>query len=110
MTRAMLRPLLERCGYEVLAGVGTAVEALQVVVTYQPELLLLDLVLPAMSGEDVIAAVQTGAPACQIVIFSSFDASSAIRNGALFVVPKGETKKLEATLMSMATRMTGVAV
>lgn len=110
MTRTYLRSLLERCGYEVLAGVGTAVEALQLAVTYQPDVLVLDLSLPAMSGEEVIESVRQAAPNCAIVIFSSFDPSAAIRNGALYIVPKGETTRLETTLLLVAERAGGVAV
>jgi two-component system nitrogen regulation response regulator GlnG len=98
MTRKILRAVAERCGYEVLAGVETAVEALQMASTYQPDVLLLDLVLPNMSGEDIVAPIRNAAPACAIIVCSSYDPSAAIRNGALYVVPKGSTEKLETTL------------
>lgn len=104
MTRQILRTLAERCGYEVLAGVGSAIEALQVVATYTPDVLLLDLVLPNMSGEDIVAPVRAAAPNCAVVICSSYDPAAAIRNGALFVVPKGALEKLESTLKMLAKR------
>jgi len=98
MTRQILRHVAERCGYEVIGGVETAVEALQMVSSYQPDVLLLDLVLPNMSGEDIVAPILQAAPDCSIIVCSSYDPSAAIRNGALLVVPKGSTEKLESTL------------
>ncbi|MEY2470298.1 MAG: two-component system, OmpR family, sensor kinase [Actinomycetota bacterium] len=107
MSRQLARAALERCGYEVLAGVGTALEALQLVMTYQPDVLMLDLVLPAMNGEDIVIPIQRGAPDCTIVISSSHDPSAAIHNGASYIVPKGQTKRLEDVLTMLAARLTG---
>ena len=58
MTRQLDRGMFEKAGYEVLAGVGTAIEALDLVLTYQPDVLLLDLVLPGMSGEDILPSLK----------------------------------------------------
>jgi len=107
MSRQLARSALERCGFEVLAGVGTALEALQLVMTYQPDVLMLDLVLPAMSGEDIVIPIQRGAPDTTIVISSSHDPSAAIHNGASYIVPKGQTKRLEEVLTMLAARITG---
>ena len=109
MTRSIERAVLERAGFEIMAEVGTAIEALQLCLNYRPDVLLLDLVLPAMSGEDVIPAINSGAPDTTIIIVSSFDPSAAIHAGARFVVPKTSNKELEALLVSIAARPTGVA-
>lgn len=104
MTRSIERSVLERAGYDVMAEVGTAIEALQLCLNFRPDVLLLDLVLPAMSGEDVIPAINTGAPDTTIIIVSSFDPSAAVHAGARFVVPKTSNKELESLLVTLAAR------
>lgn len=110
MTRQIFRAVAERCGFEVIAGVGSAIEALQVAVQFAPDVLLLDLSLPNMSGEDIVAPIRAAAPNCSIVICSSYDPSAAVRAGALYVVPKGSTEALEATLNALRTQKAAVAV
>ena len=104
MSRQIFRAVAERCGYEVLAGVDSAIDALQLVTRFKPDVLMLDLSLPNMSGEEIVVPVRTVAPDCAIVICSSYDPAAAIRNGAVFVVPKGSTEQLEAMLNSLKMR------
>ncbi|MBA2607796.1 MAG: response regulator [Actinobacteria bacterium] len=110
MTRKIFRAVAERCGYEVIAGVESAIEALQAVAAYRPDVLLLDLVLPHMSGEDIVAPIREVAPGCTIVICSTYDPAAAIRNGAVFVVPKGSNEKLESTLNILKARRAAAGV
>ncbi len=110
MTRQIFRAVAQRCGYEVIAGVESAIEALQVVAAYRPDVLLLDLVLPHMSGEDIVAPIREAAPNCTIVICSTYDPAAAIRNGALYVVPKGSNEKLESTLNMLKARRAATGV
>lgn len=103
MSRQIARAVFEKAGYRVLAGVGTALEALDMVLDHQPDVLLLDLVMPGMSGEEILPAIRSGSPDTQVVIYSSYDPTYAVRNGALFVVTKGQHAKLEATVERLAT-------
>lgn len=103
MSRQIARAVFEKAGYRVLAGVGTALEALDVVLDHQPDVLLLDLVMPGMSGEEILPAIKSGSPDTQVVIYSSYDPTYAVRNGALFVVAKGQHAKLEATVERLMT-------
>jgi CheY-like chemotaxis protein len=102
MSRQIARAVFEKAGYRVLAGVGTALEALDMVLDHQPDVLLLDLVMPGMSGEEILPALRAGSPETQIIIYSSYDPTYAVRNGALFVVSKGQHSKLEATIERLA--------
>ena len=54
MSRQIARAIFEKAGFRILAGVGTALEALDMVLDHQPDVLLLDLVMPGMSGEEIL--------------------------------------------------------
>ena len=103
MSRQIARAVFEKAGYRILAGVGTALEALDMVLDHHPDVLLLDLVMPGMSGEEILPAIKSGSPETQVVIYSSYDPTYAVRSGALFVVSKGQHGKLEATVERLAT-------
>ena len=102
MSRQIARAVFEKAGYRILAGVGTALEALDMVLDHHPDVLLLDLVMPGMSGEEILPAIKSGSPETQVVIYSSYDPTYAVRSGALFVVSKGQHGKLEATVERLA--------
>ena len=69
--RASARRLLELTGYDVVAEAGDGASGLALVRALQPELVLLDVALPDMSGFDVADALVGGPSA--IVLVSSRD-------------------------------------
>ncbi|MBM4381026.1 MAG: response regulator transcription factor [Deltaproteobacteria bacterium] len=76
--------------------VGTALsgeEALQLVAKVKPDVLLLDLGLPRMSGLEVTRAVKASHPAVEILIFTIFDEEEkvleAVKAGASGYLLKG---------------------
>lgn len=71
--RASARRLLEVAGYDVVAEAGDGASGLALVRELEPELVLLDVALPDMSGFDVADAL-AGGP-CAIVLVSSRDPS-----------------------------------
>ena len=102
MSRQVARAIFEKAGYTVLAGVGTALEALDTVLAHRPDVLLLDLVMPGMSGEEILPSIKASCPETQVIIFSSYDPTYAVKSGAMFVVSKGQHAKLEATIERLA--------
>lgn len=104
MSRQLARGLLTAAGFDVIAGVGTAVDALQVVMTHKPDVLVLDLGLPGMSGETIIPAIRDAVPHCAVVVCSAFDMTKAIQLGAVYVAMKGAHKELETMLSALALR------
>jgi CheY-like chemotaxis protein len=54
---AVLTEVIRREGHEV-RSVGTAEEAIDVARTFRPQLLFLDLVMPGMSGNDLLRALR----------------------------------------------------
>ena len=93
--RFMHRLVLEEDGRVVIVGeAADGIEAVEVVLATQPDVLLLDLALPIMDGLQVIPVVRERSPATQIVIVSGFSAARlaplAIDLGAVAYLEKGE--------------------
>jgi DNA-binding NarL/FixJ family response regulator len=100
LTRRVVREVVERCGYEVLAGVDNAMDALSLVLDHHPDVLVLDLVLPGVSGEEIIAAIQDSTPT-KVIVHSSFDPRHAVKSGARLFASKGNSKVLERMLLKV---------
>lgn len=69
--RASARRLLELTGYDVVAEAGDGASGLALARDLEPELVLLDVALPDMSGLDVANALAAGPSA--VVLVSSRD-------------------------------------
>jgi DNA-binding NarL/FixJ family response regulator len=87
LVRRILRDALEGDGFCVVAEAGTGREAAELVVHYQPDLLVLDLVMPDGDGIDVIRRVRAvGTETPIVVLTASADdeaALQALRAGAV---------------------------
>lgn len=69
--RELLRQSLEaRAGFEVVGEAGDGAEAVAVVERCQPDVVVLDLGLPDLSGLDVIPRIRVVAPAARVVVFT----------------------------------------
>jgi DNA-binding NarL/FixJ family response regulator len=93
LLRAGLRARLERePGIAVVGEADTAERAVLMVRRLQPDLILLDLLLPRKSGYDVIPELAEVAPQAKILVVSSQAAPSSVRRaltaGAAGYVPK----------------------
>jgi DNA-binding NarL/FixJ family response regulator len=86
--------LLKEAGLGVCGQAGNAAEALRLVGSLQPDLVLVDIGLPGRDGLDLVLDIRARANACGILIFSMFDenlyAESALRAGAQGYVMKHE--------------------
>jgi DNA-binding NarL/FixJ family response regulator len=93
LLRAGLRSRLEQePGIEVAGEAGTAEQAAVAARTLQPDLILLDLLLPRKSGYDAIPELLAVAPNAKILVVSSQAAPSSVRRalgaGAAGYLPK----------------------
>lgn len=71
VTRKRLVSLLQgHDGYTVTAAVDCAERALELIVDQPPEIVILDLGLPGMSGVTAIKAIKKLAPAVEILVFT----------------------------------------
>ena len=100
--RRLLRALLEAEGHEVREA-GSAEEGLLAAETVPPEAILLDLMLPGMSGLDALPRFADVAPGAPVVMMSGqatlSDAVEATRRGAFHFLEKPLTP--EAVLVTL---------
>jgi two-component system OmpR family response regulator len=69
LVRAMLKDFLTTVGDEV-ATTASGAEALETVRTFQPDVMIVDMVMPGMSGEDVLDAVRRAGLAVPVILIS----------------------------------------
>ena len=91
--RFLLRELLESSGaYDVAAVARDGQEAVEIALQVQPEVAVLDLAMPRLSGLEAAAELRRLLPDCRIVIHSSYSAAmmgqQAIDAGADVYVEK----------------------
>jgi DNA-binding NarL/FixJ family response regulator len=79
--------------FRVVAAVGSAEEALAIVGSDRPNVILLDLELPGLAGVEAIPRLIEASPAAQVLVFTAYDTDErvlgAIRAGAKGYLLKG---------------------
>jgi DNA-binding NarL/FixJ family response regulator len=93
LVRAGIRALLDRNkDIKVVAEAGNGAETVQLVRDAKPDLVLLDITMPDLSGLDVLEELQRGFPEVRVIILTIHDnpayAVSALRAGADGYLPK----------------------
>ena len=79
--RHLLSEFFSRQGRTVRAA-QNGEEAVAIAATFQPELVLLDLLMPGMSGADILRALKQLAPPPKVVMLSGADQEDVVK-GAL---------------------------
>jgi two-component system NarL family response regulator len=94
LTRTALAGLLSQNGFDVVAQAGSGEEAIALARDLHPDLVLLDLSMPEMSGLEALPRVRQAAPGAEVVVLTaSEDEGSllgAIRGGAAGYLLKSE--------------------
>jgi DNA-binding NarL/FixJ family response regulator len=94
LTRAALTGLLEQNGFKVVAEAEDGGDAIEHARQLQPDLVLLDLLMPGVGGLEALPRLRAAAPDCEVVVLtaSGCDDSllSAIRGGAAGYLLKSE--------------------
>ena len=90
--RALARAMLERDGFEVVGEAVDGAETLTAVAQTRPDVVLLDVQLPDVSGFEIARALREGAAAPVVVMISTRDAADfgrrLERSGARGFIPK----------------------
>ena len=91
--RSLMRTLLEREGFEIVGEAGDGVEAIDLAVRTQPDILLLDLAMPTLDGLEALPRIRAEAPRTKVVVLSGFQAAQigdeARQGGAHAYIEKG---------------------
>jgi DNA-binding NarL/FixJ family response regulator len=106
--RDMLCFILKRePNFEIVGEAGSGLQALQVCADVRPDLMILDLILPELTGTEVIRRMSEAHPAVRVLIYSgTFNQSLIIE--ALKCRPHGFVDKSE-TLQSLRDAIATVA-
>lgn len=73
VVRAGLRSLLEeQDGFRVVAEASTGEEAVQKAQEYHPEIAVLDIRMPGLSGIDACRKIIEGVPGCRVIMLTSY--------------------------------------
>ena len=83
--REWLRDFLSSQGYEV-AAVATGAQLLDAVPTFQPDVIVVDMVMPGFSGTDVLAALRRGGLTMPVILISGHEIT--VREGFFGVLNK----------------------
>ena len=109
--RDALEQDLVQAGYDVVAAIGDGETALRLAPAIRPEVVLMDLQLPGISGVETAAALVRQDPSRRVLMFSASgeDASviAAVKVGALGYLVKSATRS--ELLRAVARTEAGVA-
>jgi CheY-like chemotaxis protein len=96
--RGVVRGVLERAGFQVIAEVGVMPDLLEVAAAARPQVVVLDMALPGVSGLEGIDALRARSPDSRIVMFSAFELEASQRAGVDAFVLKPDFEALERTV------------
>src|SRR5215831_21054701 len=92
--RAAVRNLLESRGWAVCADVGNGREAVSLALSFKPDIVILDIEMPILSGLDAARQISKAMPGIEILIFTMHDTKylvvEAVKAGARGYVLKSE--------------------
>ena len=94
LTRDALAGLLTANGFDVVGHAGGGAEAIERAAELRPDLVLLDLSMPGLSGLETLPRLRQAAPSCEVVVLTASGTEenllAAIRGGAAGYLLKSE--------------------
>ncbi|HEX6187535.1 MAG TPA: response regulator transcription factor [Pyrinomonadaceae bacterium] len=108
LVRAGIRALIEgKPGIEVIAETGDGEEALRMIAELRPNLVLLDITIPALNGFEVLEQITKQYPQTRVIILTVHEgteyAMRALRSGAAGYLPKSAASiELEDAISAVA--------
>lgn len=81
VVRAAVKIVLQAESFKQIHEVANGEQVMEMIREHSPQLVVLDLNLPGLSGLDVIVRIKANYPACRILVFSCMRRRS-IRNAA----------------------------
>ena len=98
-----LADMVRYCGHDVIAVVGSGLEAIQAYTLHKPDLVLMDHWMPRLNGVTASRHIIAKNPAARIVLVSAWSPlDGADESGAVCFLPKPvELARLSATLLTI---------
>jgi two-component system chemotaxis response regulator CheY len=101
--RAMLREIVQNLGWTVAAEAGDGADAIELSARLRPDLVLLDVTMPTMDGNEALAAILARDPQAKVVMITALGQKdqvlAAIKLGARdFIIKPFDTERVAATL------------
>ena len=106
--RMMIKDILTKNGYEVVAEAANGVEAVELYKSHQPDLVTMDITMPEMDGIEAVKQIKAVNPAAKVIMCSAMGQQSmvmdAIKAGAndFIVKPFQADRVLEAVKIGRA--------
>ena len=95
MLRAALVDLLVQAGFEVVGEAADGADAVALAKQLEPDVILMDLRMPVLSGLDAAPLIREACPATQVVLLSAFESPAlerqALEAGCFAYLVKGGT-------------------
>jgi len=76
--RMLLKDILTKAGYEVIAEAENGREAVEKYLAHSPDLVTMDITMPEMNGIDAARAIRTADPTAKIVMCSAMGQQSMV--------------------------------
>jgi two-component system chemotaxis response regulator CheY len=99
-----LADMVRYCGHEVVAVVGSGLEAIHAFTLHKPDLVLLDYRMPKLNGATACRHILAKNPAARVVLLSAWSPlDGADQSGAMCFLPKPvDLARLNATLLTIS--------
>jgi two-component system, chemotaxis family, chemotaxis protein CheY len=99
-----LADMVRYCGHEVVAIVGSGLEAIQAYTLHKPDLVLMDHWMPRLNGVTASRHIIAKNPKARVVLLSAWSPlDGADESGAICFLPKPvELARLNATLLTLS--------
>lgn len=106
MARTVMAKLALQAGFEIASEVDSGRAALDLLEHFHPDVLVLDVAMPGMSGTEALAVAREIAPETKVVLISAFDIAPgpAKEAGAHEVVDKADFGRLVGVLERIAAK------
>lgn len=77
--RNILRAIVKDKGYTVICEAASGIEAMRTLHDHQPDIIILDIILPDSNGLDLLESIVKVRPQSKVVICSSIGQESTVR-------------------------------
>jgi YesN/AraC family two-component response regulator len=107
MSRRVVCGLLADAGFDIVGEADMALHALEIVSAARPDLLVLDVNLPGLPGDEIVRDVRERSPETKVIVISAFDLEHLDRAemDVDAVLPKSDLVRFDEVLAGvMASR------